>query len=103
MTLISIEFLLCPLFWLFFKRIPCIKPYFKCMKNMGFILLITTTFILVILTVLAALNFSFPLIYFLVCLGQLMLIFTVYKILTDTYSTTKTFEDFYEDHSVKKK
>ena len=71
------------------------------MKNTGFILLALTTFILVLLAVFSALNFPFPLIYFMMCAGQILLIFSVYKILTDKYTTTKTFEDFYEDHPFK--
>jgi hypothetical protein len=27
-------------------------------------------------------------------------VYMVYKVLTDTYSTTKTFDDFYEDHPI---
>jgi hypothetical protein len=35
------------------------------------------------------------------CIGQILLIITVYKVLTDDYTTTKTFEDFYEDYTPK--
>ena len=34
--------------------------------------------------------------------GQVLLIIMVYKILTDDYHTTKTFEDWYEDQPLKK-
>ncbi|MCG9971909.1 hypothetical protein [Christiangramia crocea] len=71
------------------------------MKSTGLKLLALTTFILVLLAVFSALGFSFPVVYFLMCAGQLLLIFTVYKILTEKYTTTKTFDDFYEDHPVK--
>ncbi|WP_347562588.1 hypothetical protein [Gramella sp. KN1008] len=67
---------------------------------MGFILLIITTFILVLLTILASLQFPFPILYFLMVTGQILLLFTVYKVLTDKYVTKKTFEDYYEDHPV---
>jgi uncharacterized membrane protein YqjE len=40
---------------------------------------------------------SFSLVFFLVVLGQALLIFTVYKVLKDDYTTDKTFDDFYED------
>ncbi|MCM4157867.1 hypothetical protein [Gramella sp. AN32] len=70
------------------------------MKSLGFILLALTTLILVLLTVLSALGFPFGFLFYLMCIGQLLLIFTVYKILTDNYTTTKTFNDFYEDHSI---
>jgi len=33
------------------------------------------------------------------CVGQLLLIFTVYKVLVDDYTTNKTFGDFYEDYT----
>jgi hypothetical protein len=42
-------------------------------------------------------NMPFGLVFFLVVFGQGLLIFTVYKVLTDDYTTDKTFEDFYED------
>ncbi len=71
------------------------------MKNTGFILLALTTFILVLLAVFSALDFPFAVIYYMMCAGQILLIFSVYKVLTDKYTTTKTFEDFYEDHPVK--
>lgn len=68
------------------------------MKNIAFILLGITTAILVAVTVLSALNFPFPLVFYLTCLGQVFLIFTVYKVLTDKYTTKKKFKDWYEDH-----
>lgn len=69
------------------------------MKSTGIILLIITTFILVLLTVLVGLGVDFAPLFLLMCAGQLLLIISVYKILTDKYTTTKTFDDFYEDHT----
>ncbi len=69
------------------------------MKITGINLLIITSFVLVLLVILSALGFSFALVFILMCIGQLLLIFTVYKVLTDDYSTNKTFEDFYEDNT----
>lgn len=63
------------------------------------ILLVITTAVLILLTIFASFNFSFGFIFYLVCIGQLLFIFTVYKILTDNYTTTKTFKDMYEDYS----
>ncbi|WP_373055930.1 hypothetical protein [Zunongwangia sp. H14] len=57
-----------------------------------------TTIVLVLVTVFSYFNFPFPVIFFLVVGGQGLLIYTVYRILTDNYSTRKTFDDFYEDH-----
>lgn len=72
------------------------------MKNTALILLGITTFILVLVTVLSALNTQFPLVFYLTCLGQVLLIFTVYKVLTDDYRTEKTFDDWYEDNPIGK-
>ncbi|WP_034923873.1 hypothetical protein [Gillisia sp. CAL575] len=69
------------------------------MKITGINLLIITSFVLVLLAVVSALEFSFSLVFILMCIGQLLLIFTVYKVLTDDYTTNKTFEDFYEDYT----
>jgi len=59
--------------------------------------LVITTAILITLTVLAFLNFSFSLVFFIMLIGQALLIFTVFKILKEDYTTDKTFKDFYED------
>ena len=69
------------------------------MKLTGIGYLIITSAVLVLLSVLASLNFSFGLVFYVMCFGQLLLLFTVYKVLTDDYHTDKTFEDGYEDHS----
>lgn len=73
------------------------------MKISGIALLILTTIILLLLTILASINFSFGILFYLMCFGQIMLIFTVYKVLTDNYTTNKTFEDMYEDRPVERK
>ena len=69
------------------------------MKISGIDFLIATSLVLVTLTILASLNYSFSILFYLMCFGQLLLVFTVYKILTDDYTTEKTFEDMYEDKS----
>ncbi|MGA8852753.1 MAG: hypothetical protein WB492_01115 [Christiangramia sp.] len=69
------------------------------MKITGIGLLIATSIILLVLTILTSLNFSFAPLFYLMVIGQLMLIITVYKILTDNYTTKKTFKDMYEDYS----
>lgn len=56
-----------------------------------------TTFILVTVTIFATMNFSFSWVFYLTLIGQALLVFTVYKVLRDDYTTTKTFDDFYED------
>ena len=67
------------------------------MKNVAILSLILATIILITIVVLSATNVSYPIIYFLTIFGQLIFIFSVYKILTDKYTTTKTFDDWYED------
>ena len=69
------------------------------MKITGIGLLIFTTFILVLLTIFVAMDFPFGFLFYLMCFGQLFLLISVYKILTDKYTTEKTFDDFYEDYS----
>lgn len=70
------------------------------MRLSGIFYLIVTTIILVALTVMAFYNVSFHLIFYLTFIGQLLFIFTVYKILTDGYTTKKKFKDWYEDHPI---
>lgn len=69
------------------------------MKVSSIGLLIFTSLILALLNIFAALGFSFTILFFLMCFGQLMLLLTVYWILTDKYTTKKTFKDLYEDYS----
>lgn len=71
------------------------------MKNKPIILLIITSAILVLVTVLSYINLQFPLIFYLTVIGQALLIFTVYSVLTNNYKTGKTFDDWYEDHPIK--
>ncbi|MCB7482110.1 hypothetical protein [Christiangramia sediminis] len=59
-----------------------------------------TSLILVLVAACSYFNVSFPIVFFLVVTGQLFLIYTVYRILTEKYTTTKTFDDFYEDHFI---
>ena len=68
------------------------------MKNTVTILLTITTIVLVVLAVMSFYNVDFPTVFYITCGGQALFIFTVYKVLTDDYSTEKTFDDWYEDH-----
>jgi len=56
-----------------------------------------TTFVLFTVTLMAAVNMAFNWVFYMTVLGQLMIIYMVYRVLRDTYQTSKTFEDFYED------
>ncbi|HKL36803.1 MAG TPA: hypothetical protein VJ899_10980 [Salegentibacter sp.] len=68
------------------------------MKNNGITYLILTSILLVIITVLVYFNADFPLIFYLTFFGQFLLIYSVYRILTDKYKTERTFDDWYEDY-----
>lgn len=70
------------------------------MKNTAMFWVIATTVILVLLSVMASLNFPFNWVFYLTVIGQAMLVYTVYRVLTDEYDTEKTFDDFYEDHPI---
>ncbi len=70
------------------------------MKTNGIFYLIVTTIVLVALTIMVFYDVPFSVIFYTTVGGQLLLIFTVYKVLTDDYSTKKTFEDWYEDYPI---
>ncbi len=73
------------------------------MKHSAIKLILAISLLLVVLTIMAEFNFSFSLIFFLTLFGQVLLIYTVYKVLTDKYTTDKTFDDWYEDHPMSDK
>lgn len=60
-----------------------------------------TTFLLVTLTIMAAMGLPFNWVFYMTCLGQVLVVLMVYKVLKDNYTTDKTFEDFYEDRPIK--
>lgn len=62
-----------------------------------------TTLMLVALTVMVALDVPFNWVFYMTCLGQIMVVVMVYKVLRDDYTTDKTFDDFYEDFPIKNK
>jgi TRAP-type C4-dicarboxylate transport system permease small subunit len=70
------------------------------MKSSAMFWVGATTLVLILVTVMATMNFSFSWVFYITVLGQLMIVFMVYKVLTDNYKTLKTFEDFYEDYPV---
>ncbi|MFS4466791.1 hypothetical protein [Maribacter sp. 2210JD10-5] len=59
------------------------------------------TLLLITVTIMATMNFPFNWVFYITVLGQLSVVYMVYKVLTDNYSTNKTFEDFYEDAPIK--
>ncbi|THD68122.1 hypothetical protein E7Z59_09700 [Robertkochia marina] len=66
------------------------------------VMVILVTLFLVLLTAFSQMDIRPDIIFFLMMLGQLLVIFMVYMVLTDNYTTTKTFEDWYEDHPIDK-
>ena len=72
------------------------------MKLQETIFLTITSVILITVTVFALTGFPFGWIFNLTVLGQIFLVVSVYKVLTDNYTTDKTFKDFYEDHPIGK-
>lgn len=72
------------------------------MKLSAITYLLITTLLLVTVAIFAAMDFPFNWIFYLTVLGQVLLIFSVIKVLKDNYTTDKTFEDFYEDHPIGK-
>jgi len=59
-----------------------------------------TTTVLITVVLMSSLNFPFNWVFFVTLFGQALLVWMVYKVLTDNYSTDKTFDDFYEDAPV---
>lgn len=56
-----------------------------------------TTLLLITVTIFATMNLAFGWVFYLTVLGQISVVVMVYKVLTDNYTTDKTFKDFYED------
>tara|TARA_R100000935_G_scaffold15425_2_gene30821 strand:- start:42772 stop:42993 length:222 start_codon:yes stop_codon:yes gene_type:complete len=67
------------------------------MKLSAMTLLGITTLLLLTVVIFTAMDFPFSWVFYATCGGQVLLIYTVYKILVDDYQTDKTFKDFYED------
>jgi len=59
-----------------------------------------TTLLLITVSIMASMNMSFNWIFYLVVIGQFLVVLMVYRVLIDKYTTTKTFQDFYEDHPI---
>ena len=68
------------------------------MRNDAILWVFATTGVLLLLAIMAVMDLPFNWIFYVTVAGQIMVIYMVYKVLMDTYSTDKTFDDFYEDH-----
>lgn len=67
--------------------------------SMTFYILLTTA-ILVAVAIMSAMNLPFNWVFYTTVIGQIFLLIMVYKVLTDDYSTEKTFDDWYEDKPI---
>ena len=72
------------------------------MKLSAISFVIITTLILITVSIMAAMDLSFSWVFFLTLIGQILLIYTVYRVLIDNYTTDKTFEDWYEDQPIER-
>lgn len=68
------------------------------MRNTAILWVFATTGVLILLVIMAVTGFPFNWIFYITVIGQIMVVYMVYKVLTDPYSTTKTFDDFYGDY-----
>ncbi len=59
-----------------------------------------TTLFLLTLVVFGAMDFPIHWTFLLTVIGQFLVLLMVYRVLTDAYTTDKTFEDYYEDHPI---
>ena len=62
-----------------------------------------TTLLLVTLTIMVTMDLPFNWVFYLSVLGQVFVVLMVYRVLTDDYTTDKTFVDFYEDYDTEAK
>lgn len=70
------------------------------MKVPAMFYVIVTTLMLVTLTIMVSMNIPFNWVFYTMCTGQFFVAIMVYKVLRDNYTTTKTFDDFYEDSPI---
>ena len=75
----------------------------KKLKISAMSLVWITTLLLVTLTVMVAMDLHFNWVFYLSVLGRVFVVLMVYRVLTDDYTTDKTFDDFYEDYDTEAK
>lgn len=74
--------------------------YLIAMRQSAIFYVVVTTILLVAVALMVFFNLAYDLIFYMVLAGQAWWLLTVYKVLTDKYSTDKTFDDWYEDHPI---
>ena len=67
------------------------------MKLNGLHWVALSTLLLITIVIFVIMHLSFGLVFYATIGGQLVLLYAVYRVLTDSYTTNKTFDDFYED------
>ncbi|MGL5111570.1 MAG: hypothetical protein ACRC6O_02905 [Flavobacterium sp.] len=67
------------------------------MKNVALFLVAFTTIYLIFFIAFCQVETSFKVMNILFIIGNCLILLMVYRVLKDMYSTTKTFEDWYED------
>lgn len=70
------------------------------MKPTAIFYVTITTILLIAVAVMVHYQFSLQSVLAAVLIGQAWWILTVYKVLTDDYTTDKTFDDWYEDNPI---
>ena len=68
------------------------------MKNFAIKLVWFTTVFVFVFAALCQTNIAIHILLGLLIFGELLILFMVYTVLTDRYTTTKTFKDWYGDH-----
>lgn len=76
--------------------------YIEAMRLRAHFYVTISTLLLATVAVMVFYNVSFKIVFLSVLFGQAWWIFTVYKVLTDKYTTDKTFDDWYEDYPIGK-
>lgn len=67
------------------------------MKNYALKLVWLMTACLFVFVVLSSIGVAFPVLLTMLIVGQVLLIYTVYKVLTDNFHTSRRFKDWYAD------
>lgn len=70
------------------------------MKNFAIKLVWFTTLFVFIFAGLCQTNIALPILTTIFLVGQILILFMVYKVLKDTYSNTKTFKEWYNDQPI---
>lgn len=57
---------------------------------------------MITVAIFSGMGLAFSWVFYVAILGEILLIFSVFKVLKDKYTTNKSFKDFYEDHPIGK-